>query len=100
MSRRRRGKRKGGKSKSIAIGPILPVAVLGWDAYTAAGGLNKNLPSSLMYVFTGLPKDGPWVSAQASKAVGMVIAGLIAHKVANKTVNKHIRKLTMGYLSI
>ena len=95
-------KRKGGKSKSFAVLPIVPIAFVAKDSYDKAGGLNTNMLNRLVESTTGYNMIGKTYSARAAMPFWMgEVAAIVVHKVANKTgVNKHVRKLSMGYLSI
>lgn len=96
-----RRKRKGGKSKSIPMAIVVPIAYVGLDAYRSYG-LSTQMLAKIMKSTTGYDPAGKKFDAAAATPFWMgSLAGIVVHKVANKTgINKHVRKLTMGYLSI
>ena len=104
MARRRYSKKRRGGKKSRAI-PLVGTVVAAYPAYKAyqmAGGFNAELPVQLVYRYTGYSTTlGTFNSDIPVKlGTGMLVA-MVAHKVANKAgVNRHLKKLTMGYLTI
>ena len=87
-------KRKGGKSKSIPIAPLAPLAmtVIG---DLSAHGLTKDGLNYVTLHTTGVDSAGHYAFANHKSFVLGTVAGVIIHKVANKTVNRYIPKWLM-----
>lgn len=98
---RRRKKRKSGKSKSIPMAIVLPPAYIALREVKTHGLSVDALDTTLAHMTGFKPSTGEYNVDWAKPFWLGEIAGIVVHKVANKTgVNRHIRKLTMGYLSI
>ena len=100
MARRRRGKRRGGKSKAIPLAPILPVAFVALNAYKTTGISTATLSTMSKDMVGYDPVSKTFSAASATPFWIGEIMGIVVHKVANKTINKYVRKATMGYLCL
>ena len=103
MARRRRYSRKRGKKSkpSIALLPVLPVVAVAVGEFQKKGFSEATL-QGMMYYMTGYnTADKSWSFDRMKGFAAGQIVGIVAHKVLNKTgVNAHIRRLTMGYISL
>ena len=101
MARRRRG-RRGHKSKSIPVAPVLPVAWTVMSSYKDAGGLNQAMLEKLMNRTIGYNTAMAKWSMDGCKAFwGAEVAAIIVHKVAGKVgLNKVISRFSGGYLTL
>ena len=102
MARRRRGRKSRRRGKqSIALLPVLPVMAVAVGEYNKTG-LSAATLQGIMYYTTGYnTADKSWSFDRMKGFAAGQIVGIVAHKVLNKTgVNAHIRRLTMGYISL
>ena len=100
----RKSKRRGGRrAKSIPIAVVAPLiapAVMNSVPKLMAGDF-KGFAASLAQEYTGVNPDGSFNAKQIGQWVIPTLIGVVVHKGANKMgVNAHVRRLTMGYLSI
>lgn len=98
---RRRKKRRGGKSKSIPVLPMLPIVMVakgGYDRY----GLTADALNWMGFAITGYDAKNKSFNASVATPFWLgEITSIVVHKVANKTgVNRYVRKATFGYLSL
>ena len=96
---RRRKKGFGKKSKSIPVAPLIPIAFVAYNAWKQPAWSDK-LNGLSMWTTGYNAKSKTFNTADALPFWLGEIAAIVVHKVANKTINKHIRKATMGYLSL
>ena len=100
---RRRGRRRGRKSKpTIAVLPILPVVMVIKSSYDLAGGLNTNMANRVVEDMTGYNMlGGTYSMAKATPFWLGEVAAIVVHKVATRTgINRHVKRLTMGYVTL
>ena len=99
MARRFSKKRRSsGKSKSIPLAIVAPLAYTGYEMVTQFMGGNKAMPQ---YMLTGVNANGVFNSGRLVQTYAPILAGVVVHKVAQRVgVNNIVRKATMGYLSI
>jgi hypothetical protein len=97
-------KKSGGRGKkSIPVLPIIPVVGATWGAYES-GGKKLGMPfvNELSKNLIGLNiSTGAFSFAEAAPFwLGEGVA-IVGHMVANKTgINNHVRRATMGFLSL
>jgi len=67
-----------------------------------AVGLSKSFPDYFLWQATGYSStDSGFNIPIVTRQLGLVVAGMVGHKIANRMgINKHIKKLTMGYLTL
>jgi len=88
--------------QSIPLAPVLPAVGLVLSAYTGAKGFNATMANNISKGMVGYDlTNGKFAVASAVPFWLSTLGGVVLHKVANKSgVNAHVRKLTMGWLSI
>lgn len=88
--------------KSIPVLPVLPALGAVMNAYSSAGGFNIKLINELSKNTVGIDVNtGKFSAAEAAPFwLGEGVA-IVGHMVASKTgINNHIRRFTMGFLSL
>jgi hypothetical protein len=91
---RRRGKKRGSRSRSIPLFALLPLAP-GIPPLIEESGL-ANKVKVFTYQVTGYHAGEKKLDmAIVGRQLGLAVAGVIGHKIANKTVNKYIPKWLM-----
>ena len=104
VARRRRGYRRKGRKKSkpsVALLPMLPAVAVVVGEFRKYGLTEEAIKGSMYYMTGYSSADGSWAFDRMKGFATGTVVGVIAHKAANKFgLNKHIRRLTMGYLSL
>lgn len=99
MAKRRYGRKRRSKSKSVSLAVAAPVGYIGYRMYELAKSGNAVYIPTLL---TGInSKDKTYEFGTAVQTWAPVLVGALVHKGANRLgINSMVRRATMGYLSI